>query len=85
MGSSVMGSTFSENSGETKIESILEATIQFTQALSNLVLKVQGSQKQLMSHYAMALKPLHSSNFWQSSNLKWEKYEVPKKELTFLN
>ncbi len=50
-----MGSTFSENSGETKIESILEATIQFTQALSNLVLKVQGSQKQLMSCYAMAL------------------------------
>jgi hypothetical protein len=55
MGSSVMGSTFSENSGETKIESILEATIQFTQALSNLVLKVQGSQKQLMSCHAMAL------------------------------
>jgi hypothetical protein len=40
-----MGSTFSENSGETKIESILEATIQFTQALSNLVLKVQGFTK----------------------------------------
>jgi hypothetical protein len=80
------GLNFSENSQtrgrwRNKNRSILEAAIEFSPnpSLSKSGLKVQGSQKQLMSRHAMALLLVASSNF------KWQMfYEVPKKELTFL-
>jgi hypothetical protein len=60
-----------------KNRSILEATIEFTQASQSYV-KVQGSQKQLTMQWLCS--------FWQvqTSNGKCA-MEVPKKELTFLS